>query len=187
MVCGETLFHVWHLYTFLDDLGHECDIDAPEGRQRRREINPLEVSQCVSELLAFLQPRFQPRSIWDRVEYHRTASCSDPRDYVFGLLSLTDQRTRTALKPDYAKSVTEVLLELLEYKAECDGEVTEEVSWRFGRSFYQARNVVGSFGLRCDDQNIIAAMRDRRRIFFWRRQTCFRSCRKDAANSPRKH
>jgi hypothetical protein len=47
-------------------------------------------------------------------------SCSDPRDRVFGLLALADSECRDAFRPDYTKSATAVLLQLIEHHAETD-------------------------------------------------------------------
>jgi hypothetical protein len=61
-------------------------------------------------------------SIWDLASLYRSSNCLDPRDRVFGLLSLADTASVETIRPDYTKSVTEVLLQLIEHRAARDGE-----------------------------------------------------------------
>jgi hypothetical protein len=84
-------------------------------------------------------------------------SCSDPRDRVFGLLALADSECRDAFRPDYTKSATAVLLQLIEHHAETDKGDDSSTN------FFWAHIIIGAFGLGPDEPDI-ASMRDRRRI-----------------------
>lgn len=98
-------------------------------------------------------------SIWDLVWKCKDFRCSDPRDRVFGLLSLERLQPYGAIRPDYSNSVTDVLLQLLDQKAMCD----KGAKWDpFGWDFDHIRDVVERFGLSSESPNI-ATMRDQRR------------------------
>ena len=100
-------------------------------------------------------------TIWDLICKFPTPLCSDPRDRLFGLLSMADLESRATFSPDYTKSAASVLLQLLEHLATNDWK---HVSKESGATFYWAYVVIVVFGLGPHDRDI-AAMRDRRRTF----------------------
>jgi hypothetical protein len=98
-------------------------------------------------------------SIWYLASLYHSSKCFDPRDRVFGLLALADQASVETILPDYTKSVTEVLLQLLDHKAACDVEVQYS---SFGDTFGEAYSIIGGFGLGPEFPDIADMSRRRR-------------------------
>jgi hypothetical protein len=101
-------------------------------------------------------------SIWDLVWMYRASDCLDPRDRVFALLSLAKPPSFGAVCPDYSRTPTQLLLDLMEQKARCD----EEGKWRsrdIRENFTRAHMIVGAFGFGPKTPDIIS-LRDRRLI-----------------------
>jgi hypothetical protein len=55
-----------------------------------------------------LRQSTEPRSLWSLLQDTNSCHCSDPRDKVFGILSLVTANSKKELKPDYSLSVEEV-------------------------------------------------------------------------------
>jgi hypothetical protein len=90
-------------------------------------------------------------SLWTLVESYHDSACSDPRDLVFGLLALADDAASRAIRPDYTKSDTSVLLQLLEAHASAINMET-------------AFNIAAAFCLGPYDSEIAAMLHQRRKI-----------------------
>jgi hypothetical protein len=157
MVCGEDLFHSWALQAILHDV-----LEEPEAEEYQHRLHQLgdwgrRKPSFHFEMIDWDEAptRF---SIWTHVYVFSGHYCSDPRDRVFGLLALADSKSRKAFSPDYTKSATVILLQLIKYQAE------EHDAWRpiHEIEFTHTRDVVGTFGFDSDNSDI-AAMRDRRR------------------------
>lgn len=91
-------------------------------------------------------------SIWELVWRYHSSYCSDPRDRVFGLLSLADSISREAFRPDYKKSPVEVLLHLMQFKAKHEPQ----------SNFRDVHNVVGAFALDPNEPEIARMLEQRR-------------------------
>jgi hypothetical protein len=98
-------------------------------------------------------------SIWDLASLYRSSNCLDPRDRVFGLLSLADTASVETIRPDYTKSVTEVLLQLIEHRAARDGEIAK-LPW--GDALWDAYEIIAGFGLGPDAPDVAAMLQQRR-------------------------
>lgn len=101
-------------------------------------------------------------SIWDLFLIYASSHCSDPRDRVFGLLGLAEEASSQSIRPDYSKSHTQVLLQLLEEQA----EVWEESAvWaRRGdcHEMVDAHYSIGNYGSSADVPEIATMLQQRR-------------------------
>jgi hypothetical protein len=159
MACGEGLFHYWELDAIMGDISGTSDISRFRQRGQRHEELLLEARGEPSYYLEMIREKRGARhfesSIWDLICGLTHHFCSDPRDRVFGLLSLADSKSRYTITADYSRSATAVLLQLIGYHAERD-QGRESKS-----NFYFAHNIIRAFGYGPE----IAAMRNRRCTF----------------------
>jgi hypothetical protein len=158
MLCGKSLFHFWELEVIPRDIDTVPEPGNPTSivQQRREELGARGRPSLYFDVISSnIIGRSEP--IWELVWTFSTHYCSDPRDRVFGLLALADSESREAFSPDYTKSATAVLLQLIEHHAKVDKGHDSKVN------FYWAHNIIGAFGLGPDNPEI-APMRDRRRI-----------------------
>jgi hypothetical protein len=163
MVCGEDLFNFWKLHSFVSDITETPE--AVEYQQRIHELVTVKRPSIYFDMIDIiaLKDTGGPETIrdvwgtiWDLASTFADHYCSDPRDRVFGLLALADSESREAFSPDYTKSATSVLLQLMEHHA--------KVAKR-NDSRHDARcalDIIGAFGSSLDNPDI-AAMWDRRR------------------------
>jgi hypothetical protein len=163
MACGEDLFNFWKLHSFVSDITETPE--AVEYQQRIHELVTVKRPSIYFDMIDIiaLKDTGGPETIrdvwgtiWDLASTFADHYCSDPRDRVFGLLALADSESREALSPDYTKSATSVLLQLMEHHA--------KVAKR-NDSRHDARcalDIIGAFGSSLDNPDI-AAMWDRRR------------------------
>lgn len=154
MVCGNDLYHFWELEAIMNDIRGVSEPD--EYPQRTRELGMRGWPSFYFETIASHDMTY-PETLWSAMGTFVSHSCSDPRDRVFGLLALADSECRDAFRPDYTKSATAVLLQLIEFHAETDKGDDSSMN------FFWAHIIIGAFGLGPDEPDI-ASMRDRRRI-----------------------
>jgi hypothetical protein len=158
MVCGEDLFHFWELDAILRDVrGKPRSSGTGRYQQRHDELGTRGMPSVHFDLINS-QSKSSAFRIWDLVHMFSSHYCSDTRDRVFGLIAIADWESSETLSPDYTKSATAVLLQLIESQAEFRN------AWKpcRGIDFPATRNVIGAFGFDSDNSDI-AAMRDRRR------------------------
>jgi hypothetical protein len=154
LVCGKDLFHSWEIEAIMNDIGGMPE--PGEYPQRTRELGMRERPSFYFDMIVSHDLTFS-KTIWSVMRTFVSHHCSDPRDRVFGLLALVDPEYREAFRPDYTKSATAVLLQVIEHHAEMDkGEDSSG-------NFFWARTIIAAFGLGPDEPDI-ASMRDRRRI-----------------------
>jgi hypothetical protein len=117
MVCGKDLFHFWELEAIMNDIGVMSE--PGEYPQRIRELGSREQPSFYFDMIVS-HDMAHPETLWSVISTFVSHHCSDPRDRVFGLLALADSECREAFRPDYTKSATAVLLQLIEHHAEMD-------------------------------------------------------------------
>jgi hypothetical protein len=154
MVCGKDLFHFWELEAIMNDVGGMPE--PGEHPQRNGELAMRERPSFYFDMIVSHDMTFS-ETIWSVMGTFVSHHCSDPRDRVFGLLALADPENREAFRPDYTKSATAVLLQVIEHHAETDkGEDSSD-------NFFWAHIIISAFALGPDNPDV-ASMRDRRRI-----------------------
>jgi hypothetical protein len=117
LVCGKDLFHSWEIEAIMNDIGGMPE--PGEYPQRTRELGMRERPSFYFDMIVSHDLTFS-KTIWSVMRTFVSHHCSDPRDRVFGLLALVDPEYREAFRPDYTKSATAVLLQVIEHHAEMD-------------------------------------------------------------------
>lgn len=121
-----------------------------------------DISQYLDVFLAWMDgSTVEATHIWSLVDTFKSSRCYDPRDRVFGLLALVHQEDATSFRPDYTKSVTDVVLQLIETKVEHDKRVAatysrvvdaslQYVYRAYEFNFFQAFGLIREFYLNSD-------------------------------------
>lgn len=130
--------------------------ETDEYTQRTGELEMRERPSFYFDMIVSHDMTYS-ETIWSVMGTFVSHLCSDPRDRVFGLLALADSECREAFSPDYKKSATAVLLQLIEHHAAMAKEDDSS------GNFFWAHIIIAAFGLGPDDPDI-ASMRDRRRV-----------------------
>jgi hypothetical protein len=160
VACGDSLFG----YLELSALEHDLCLE-PETYARRQRWDRLErrdISRYLQVFLSWMDGSFlEEPTIWRLVDTFKSSRCYDPRDRVFGLLALVHANSPTRIRPDYTKSVTDVVLQLIESKIEQDVDTASAFSRIIDASlsyihrayefnFFQAFALIRDFYLRSD-------------------------------------
>ena len=104
-------------------------------------------SYCLEMIIDESDSPRNVRSIWDLAFFYSDQRCANPLDRVFGLLPLARPTCREAIRPDYSKSVMEVMLQLVERKIRSDAEDSEGPEYRIMENYWQTAKILGAFGL----------------------------------------
>ncbi|GAB7325568.1 hypothetical protein MBLNU13_g09567t1 [Cladosporium sp. NU13] len=160
IACGDSLFGFLELGVISHDLFLEPQTDIHQ--QRWTNLDRRDLSWYMQVFLSWMDGSVVEESnIWSLVDTFKSSRCYDPRDRVFGLLALVHPDSPTRLRPDYTKSVTEVVLELVESKAEHDAQTAavfsrtidahpSYVHRAYEFNFFQAFGLIRDFYLSSD-------------------------------------
>lgn len=153
MLCGRSLFPLWALRATLNDVN--ASPKRHEYQQRTRDLGDWKAISW--HCLVFFDYNHAQResSIWSLVETYYASYCSDPRDRVFGLLSLADYGSHAAFRPDYTISATGLLIALISFKAR------EEFTDISTYNFQDALLIIGAFGMGPENREIAAMQQQR--------------------------
>jgi hypothetical protein len=157
IACGNSLFGYEELAAIAYDLS---TTPAEEDLQQRwSTMEKRAVSWFLEVFLSDMDDGPMNSSIWDLASLYRSSNCFDPRDRVFGLLTLADTASADSIRPDYTKSVTEVLLQLIEHKAVRDEQAAKST---YDDTLGDAYSIIAGFGLGPDSPDVAAMLRQRR-------------------------
>jgi hypothetical protein len=157
IACGDSLFGYEELAAIAYDLS--TTPSEKDMKQRWSTMEKRAVSWFLEVFLSNMDDGPMNSSIWDLASLYRSSNCFDPRDRVFGLLALADPASAVIIRPDYTKSVTEVLLQLIEYKAARDEQAANST---YDDTFGDAYSIIAGFGLGPDSPDVAALLRQRR-------------------------
>ncbi|KAK5124605.1 hypothetical protein LTR85_001318 [Meristemomyces frigidus] len=155
--CGNSIFSWNELWTFLGDVGRNrgsLDVDL-ETQAKLQDRTVSWYLERIGSLTFYDQDT--PDPVWELATDYEAFHCNDDRDRVFGLLSMADERSIEAIKPDYTKSKTAVLLQLLAHacgSANRTGFPSEPSNLIVG--------VIGGFRLGPDNSEIAGLLQERR-------------------------
>lgn len=124
-----------------------------------KRLYPGVTARYMSGRARVLQgPQTGKVSLWENVVNFKDHACYDLRDRVFALLDLSE---RQDLRPDYLKSATQVLLQLLEQETHSHGDSGTSDS-RNPCDMTQAFELVKSFRLSPETPEIAGMLEQRR-------------------------
>lgn len=161
MFCGEDLFHFCDLEAMIQDIDSGLEFTTQERHQQRaREIATRGAVSSYLNTIRSHNLRPFDYELWDLVFTFSWHCCSDPRDRVFGLLALADSESREAFSPDYTKSATAVLLQLIENRAKTD------LGTQIDENSIIASQIISTFTLSPDDPDIATIRQQRRTALY---------------------
>jgi hypothetical protein len=115
IACGTSMYDFREFRAIADDLDIPPNPRDDHVRWRCDSLKHPQVSPYLEKILQ--SGAASDASLWGLVRNYRDSACTDPRDLVFGLLALADDHASRVIHPDYTKSDTSVLLQLLEAHA----------------------------------------------------------------------
>lgn len=126
----------------------------------------LDVSWALRMLMK--RPTYGVESLWNLVLDYSASQCSDPRDRVFGLVELANDTSLEPFRPDYSKSHTQVIIQLLEHQAKLrklDNSGSRRDGPRGDYKMEDAFAIVRSYGSGPDVCDITTMLHRRRDIY----------------------
>lgn len=126
VACGDAVFRMHEFKNLCWDANGESlkfEPEDPELHQRFDQLSKHPLSSHLETLWFWTANRTM--SLWSLVMTYSSYRCFDSRDRVFGLLALANRNVPESrvVEPDYTKSSTEVVLQLLDLLA-CNSEET---------------------------------------------------------------
>jgi hypothetical protein len=105
--CGKTSLAWSVVCTNIDAIGSGLLMTIAQSSHHFSKSGALDRAWGVS----YLRSKFMKRGyidLWSLLHRNRWQDCMDPRDKVYSILGMMNQRIRRTLQPDYTKSVSQV-------------------------------------------------------------------------------